>query len=142
MRKLTILTAALVAFAVPATAAAKNVKQTGYVVGDKAATIKLRVQVKHGEAIKVAGFRAQNVIARCGKDKIRITLTVHSPIAVERDGDFKDRIADGQGGFVMVGGHVNNRGRATVGNVKTNEFQQGKRTCRVAKQRFKTSARG
>ncbi len=144
MRKLTvpIAIAMLAALTVPAGAAAKNVKQKGYVVGDKAAKVKLRVKVHDGEAVKVAGFRARNVTARCGKDVIRITLTVHSPIAVAGDGGFKGRISDGRGGIVRISGHVTKRGRATRGSLKTNEFRQGKRTCKVKKQRFKTSVRG
>lgn len=142
MKKLAILIAMFAALAAPAAAAAKNVKQTGYVVGDKAAKVKLRVKVKDGEAVKVAGFRAQNVTARCDKDMIRITLTVHSPIEVKGGGDFKARISDGRGGVVRISGQVKNGGRATSGSVKTNEFQQGDRTCKVPKQRFKTSAGG
>lgn len=142
MKKLTILVALLAALALPAGAVAKNVKQTGYIVGDKVAKVKLRVKVAGGDAIKVAGFRAQNVTARCGKDVIRITLTVHTPIKIGRDGGFKDRIGDGQGGFVQISGQVGNRGRATSGSVKTNEFEQGGRTCKVPKLKFKTSAGG
>lgn len=142
MKKLAILIVMFAALAAPAAAAAKNVKQTGNVVGDKVATVKLRVKVEHGKALKVAGFRAQNVAARCGKDVIRITLTVHSPIEVEGNGDFKGRISDGEGGMVRISGQVKDRGRATSGSVKTNEFQQGNRTCKVPKQRFKTSAGG
>lgn len=141
MKKLVTLIAALAALAVPSGAAAANVKQTGYIVGDKAAKVKLRVKVAGGDAVKLAGFRAQNVSARCDKDAtIRITLTVHTPIEIERDGDFKARISDGQGGMVRIAGQVKNRGHATAGTVKTNEFQQGKRTCKVPKLPFKTSA--
>jgi len=134
------LTAALVALALPAAAMAENVQQTGYIVGDKAATVKLRVKVKGGDPVKVAGFRAKNVVARCGKDTIRIQLTALSPVAVKGDGDFKVRLGDGEGGILRISGHVENRGRSTTGNVKTNEFDQGDKTCKVPKQGFKTSA--
>lgn len=142
MKKLAIMFTALAALLAPSGAAAANVKQTGYIVGDKAAKVKLRVKVTDGDAVKVAGFRAQNVSARCDKDAIRITLTVHTAIEIERDGDFKARIGDGQGGMVRIAGHVKNHGRATTGTVKTNEFQQGGRSCKVPKLKFKTSSGG
>ena len=144
MKKIATLTAAaaaLVALAAPATAAAKNVKQSGYIVGDKAATVKLRTKVSGGTATKLSGFRAKNVVAHCGKDTIRIQLTVVSPIKVERDGDFKGRIGDGEGGIIRIAGTVADDGLSTAGSVKTNEFTKGQKTCKVSKQKFKTSAR-
>ena len=140
LRKFATLTTALVALAVPTVAHAENVKQSGYVVGDKSATVKMRVKVKDGKAVKVAGFRAKNVVARCGKDVIRIQLTVRSPIDVEGDGDFKGRIGDGEGGIVRISGTIKDHGLSAVGNVKTNEFEQGDKTCKVPTQKFKTSA--
>lgn len=143
MRKLAslaALAAAAITLIAPASAIAKNVKQTGFVVGDKAATVKLRVKVQGGDPVKVAGFRAKNVVARCGKDTIRIQLTALSPTSVQRDGDFKVRLSDGKGGILRISGHVAGNGRSTAGNVKTNEFDQSGRTCKVPKQKFKTSA--
>ncbi len=140
MRKIATLTVAIAALALPAIALAENVKQTGFIVGDKSATVKLRVKVKGGDPVKVAGFRAKNVVARCGKDTIRIQLTALSPTEVKRDGDFKVRLSDGNGGILRISGHVDDHGRSTSGNVKTNEFDQGDRTCKVPKQGFKTSA--
>ncbi|MFN8151006.1 MAG: hypothetical protein U0R24_07760 [Solirubrobacterales bacterium] len=143
MRKLAApaaLAVAVIALTVPATATAKNIKQNGFVVGDKAATVKLRVQVKGGDPVKVAGFRAKNVVARCGKETIRIQLTALSPVSVQEDGDFKVRLSDGEGGILRISGSVSDDGRSTAGNVKTNEFDQGDGTCKVPKQKFTTSA--
>jgi hypothetical protein len=144
LRKIATLTAAaaaVVALAVPATAAAMNVKQSGYIVGDKAATVKLRTKVNGGSATKLSGFRAKNVVAHCGKDTIRIQLTALAPVEVSSDQDFKIRLSDGDGGILRISGHVKDKGRSTVGNVKTNDFEQGGDTCKVSKQKFKTSAR-
>ncbi len=140
MRKIATLTAALAALALPATAAAENVKQTGYIVGDKAATVKLRVKVKGGHPVKVAGFRANDVIGRCDEKTIRIDLIALSPVEAQRDGDFKFRLGDGKGGILRVSGTVKSDGQSTSGNVKTNEFERGNKTCKVRKQAFKTSA--
>jgi hypothetical protein len=130
-----------VALAVPATAASGNLKQSGFIVGDKAATVKLRVKVRKGDAVKVGGFKAQNVLAKCKDKDIRIALIALEPVPVQRDGDFKVRLSDGDGGILRISGTVLNDGKATKGTVKTNDFEQGKDTCRVAKQRFRTSLR-
>lgn len=142
MRKIAILTAAFVALATPAAAASAKIQQSGFIVGDKAASVKLRVQIKDGDATKVGGFRAKNVLATCGKNKeIRIQLTALEPVPVDGDGDFKVRLGDGEGGILRISGSVAADGKSTVGSVKTNDFAQGGGTCRVAKQKFKTSER-
>lgn len=140
MRKLATLAIAIIALAAPATATAKNIKQRGFIVGDKAATVKLRVNVKDGHAVKVGGFRAKSVLANCTDKDIRIQLTALDPVPVKHDGAFKVRLSDGAGGILRISGQVLDRGKATKGTVKTNDFQQGDGSCRVAKQRFKTSA--
>ncbi len=144
MRKFaTLITSAtaLVALAAPALAASGNVKQTGFIVGDKAATVKLRVKVDDGRATKVGGFKAQNVLAGCKKKDIRIQLIALEPVPVNRDGDFKVRLSDGEGGILRISGQVLDDGEATKGTVKTNDFDQDGDTCRVAKQKFRTSVR-
>lgn len=143
MRKLATLTVVIATLALPAAALAKNIKQSGFVTGDKAATVKLRVNVKGGEPVKVGGFRAQNVLAHCKKPDrdIRITLTALEPVPVKRSGDFKVRLGDGAGGYLEIKGEVLDDGRSTKGSIKTNDFKKGDDTCRVTKQRFKTSVR-
>lgn len=141
MRKITPLAAALLALAIPSTATAKNFKQSGYVVGDKAATVKLRVKASGARAVKVGGFKAKNVRAKCKTKEIRIQLTALEPVPVARDGGFSVRLGDGAGGVLKISGQVLDGGRATKGSIKTNEFQEGDDTCRVAKQKFKTSVR-
>ena len=141
MKKLATLVAATVALTLPAAAAAKNVKHEGFIVGDKAASIKLRVKASGGKATKVSGFRAKNVAARCDRDTVRIQLTALAPVKVKRDQSFKVRLGDGDGGILRISGKVKRDGRATVGNLKTNVFDQGDLSCKVSKQKFKTSAK-
>ena len=142
MKRLTTLAAAAMALIAPASALAENIQQEGFIKGDKAAPVKLRVKVdSSGDVKKVGGFRAQNVVASCDGEKvIRIQLTALTPVPVERDNSFKVRLSDGSGGILRITGEIKDGGRVTVGNLKTNEFESGKLTCRVSKQRFATSA--
>lgn len=139
MKKIAILAAAAVALLAPASALAKNFQQTGFVKGDRAATVKLRVAVENGHPTKVAGFRALNVQARCGKDKVRITLRAVTPIAVRGDHTFKARLKDDKGGVLRIAGKVKDGGKRAKGSLRTNEFQSGKKTCQVPRQAWKTS---
>jgi hypothetical protein len=140
MKKIAILAGTAALLVAPATAEAKSYKQAGFVTGDKAAPVKLRVAVHHGHPVKVAGFRAMNVRARCEKGPVRITLRAVTPIPVEGDNDFKARLRDDSGGVLRITGTVKDGGRATVGNLKTNSFTSGKQSCKVPKQGFKTSS--
>ncbi len=140
MKKIAILAAAAAALLAPASALAKNFPQTGSIKGDGVAVVKLRVGVEGGEPAKIAGFRALNVQARCGEDRVRITLRAVTPIKVAGDGTFRARLADDEGGVLHIGGKVKDGGRKTKGVLWTNEFKSGKKTCRVPKQRWKTSA--
>lgn len=135
-----MLATTVVMLAAPATALGKTVRQTGFIKGDKAATVKLRVKVAGKDPKKVAGFKAKNVEARCDKGPIRISLTALTPVKVDSDNDFKVRLSDGSGGILRISGTVKDDGRRTVGNLKTNDFESGSQTCKVPKQRFKTSA--
>ena len=103
--------------------------------------VRLRVAVEGGEPAKVAGFRALNVRARCGKDRVRITLRAVTPIRVRSDRTFKARLADDAGGVLHIRGTVKDGGRKTKGRLWTNEFESGKKTCRVPIQRWRTSVR-
>ena len=140
MKKIATLAAAAVMLAVPATAFGKTISQTGFIKGDKAATIKLRVKVDGKDPQKVGGFKAKNVRARCDNGPIRISLTALTPVKVNRDNEFKVRLSDGSGGILRISGTVKDNGKRTVGNLKTNRFESGTQTCKVAKQKFKTSA--
>jgi hypothetical protein len=139
MKRIAILGAVAVGLMAPASAQAKNFQQKGFVKGDRAATVKLRVAVENGHPTKVAGFRAINVRARCGKDRVRITLRAVTPIRVKDDHTFKARLADDEGGVLHITGKVKDGGRKTKGRLWTNEFESGKKTCRVPQQRWKTS---
>lgn len=145
MRKIISPIVAAVALAVPVAASAGNagsVSQEGFIDGDKAASVKLRVALSaSGAPQKVGGFRAKNVLAHCDKDKlIRIQLTALQAVDVDADQRFKVRLPDGEGGILRISGRVGDGGRATSGTVKTNEFSSGELTCKVAKQHFATSA--
>lgn len=141
MKRIAILGAAAVALMAPASAQAKNFQQKGTVKGDRAAVVKLRVAVENGHPTKVAGFRALNVQARCGKDRVRITLRAVTPIKVADDHTFRARLADDAGGVLHLKGKVRDRGRKTKGRLWTNEFKSGKKTCRVPQQKWRTSVR-
>jgi hypothetical protein len=140
MRKIATVATAALMLALPATAFGKTIRQTGFVKGDKAATVKLRVKVHGNDPVKVGGFKAKNVTAKCDKGPIRITLTALTPVKVDSDNGFKVRLGDGNGGVLRISGTVKDDGRRTVGNLKTNDFQSGKQTCKVPKQGFATSA--
>lgn len=142
MKRIVTLAATVATLAAPAAAYGKTIQQEGFINGDKAATVKLRVEVNGNDPQKVGGFKAKNVRARCdGNEIVRISLTALTPVDVDRDNGFKVRLSDGNGGVLRISGQVKDDGNATVGNLKTNDFKSGSQTCRVSKQGFKTSAR-
>ncbi len=125
------------AFAGSALAGSKTIAQSGGVVGDKAATVKLRVKVKNGVATKVSGFRANGVFTRCDGDIVRFKYNSLDPFAVV-DNKFKIKLVGGDA-VLKVQGKVKNNGNATKGSFKTNRFSASGKTCKTPKQRFKTS---
>ena len=141
MKKIATLAAAAVMLAVPATAFGKTISQTGFIKGDKAATIKLRVKVDGKDPQKVGGFKAKNVLARCDNGPIRISLhRAHSG-----QGEQRQRVQGPpqrrQRRDPPDQRHVKDNGKRTVGNLKTNHFESGtRRPARSPKQKFKTSA--
>lgn len=140
MRKIAILCAAAAVLVAPASAMAENIKQEGQIVGDKATSVKLRVKANNGVATKVGGFKAKNVAVRCDNGPSRIDFTALTPVNVSSSNTFKVRLSDGAGGILRITGKVKNGGKATVGNLKTNDFESGDQTCKAPKQKFKTSA--
>ena len=139
MRKLTIICVSAVALAVPSSAMAGNViRHEGQIVRDDATLVKLRVEMRSGEPRKIAGFRAKNVRVNCKNGQKRITFTALTPIRVKRDNRFEVRLSDGEGGYLKIKGQVRNKGRATVGSLRTSEFKSEGTTCQAPKQRFKT----
>jgi hypothetical protein len=140
MKKIAILAATAAALLAPAQALANTFKQEGFVDGDKAAKVKLRVEVKNGRPDKVAGFRALNVRAHCEKGPVRITLRAVTPIHVNRDGSFKERLEDEDGGVLRIAGEVKDGGKKVLGSLKTSEFQSGSQSCKVPRQGWKTTA--
>ena len=139
MKKIATLAATAAMLIAPSAALAKTFRQTGFINGDKAASVKLRVAVDNHHPQKVAGFEARNVHGRCGKKAIRITLTAVTPIKV--DGHrFKASLHDDNGGVLRIAGRVKDGGRRTTGHLKTNRFQSGSKTCKVPRQGFRTSA--
>ena len=140
MRKVAVLAVAIFAlvFATSALAGSKTIRQSGQIVGDKAATVQLRVKVKNGDAIKVAGFKAKNVFTRCDGKVIRFKYTALDPIPVANN-EFKIKLVGGDA-VMKVRGKVKNNGRATRGSLKTNRFTGSNgATCKTPKQRFKTA---
>jgi hypothetical protein len=141
MRKVAVLAVAVIAmvFASSALAGSKTIRQSGQVVGDKAATVQLRVRVKHGVATKVAGFKAKNVFTRCDGKVIRFKYTALDPIPVTNN-EFKITLVGGDA-VMKVQGKVKSHGNATKGSLKTNRFTGSNgATCKTPKQRFKTSS--
>ena len=140
MRKVAVLAVALVAlvFATSALAGSKTIRQSGQIVGDKAATVQLRVKVKNGDAVKVSGFKAKNVFTRCDGKVIRFKYTALDPIPVANN-KFKIKLTGGDA-VMKVQGKVKNNGKATKGSLKTNRFTGSNgATCKTPKQRFKTA---
>jgi hypothetical protein len=140
MKKIATLCAMGALLALPASALAKNIQQQGQIVHDDATSVKLRVKVHGSTPVKVAGFKAKNVMVRCEDGPSRINFTALTPVDVDGDNGFKVRLSDGHGGILRINGKVKNGGKATVGSLKTNDFHSGKTTCKAPKQRFKTAA--
>jgi hypothetical protein len=140
LKRIAAIGIAAAALLAPASALAKNFQQTGSIKGDRVAVVKLRVAVANGHPTKIAGFRALNVQARCGKDDVRITLRAVTPIRVRDDHTFKARLADDEGGVLRLAGKVKDGGRKAKGHLSTNEFKSGSKKCQVPKQRWRTSA--
>ncbi len=140
MKKFAVLAAAVasLAFAATALAGSKTIAQTGQITGDKATSVKLRIKVKNGEAIKVSGFEAKEVFTRCDGEVVRFTYTALDPLPVIDD-EFKIKLVGGGGAVMKVQGKVKNHGKATTGSLKTNNFDNNGATCKTPKQRFKTS---
>lgn len=143
MKKIVIAAVLIGGLALPSVASAKIIKHEGQIVGDNATEVTLRVKVNGGEATKVSGFRAKRVRTRCESGPTRFKFKALDPVNVNDRNRFKARLTDGEGGFLRIKGKVRRRGRATVGTLKTNEFQaevDGQmETCKTPKQRFKTS---
>jgi hypothetical protein len=139
MRKFAVLAvaAAALAFAASALAGSKTIAQSGGIVGDKAATVKLRVKVKKGVATKVSGFRANGVFTRCDGEIVRFKYNALDPFTVVND-KFNIKLVSGDAAL-KVKGKVKNNGNATKGSLSTNHFSAGGKTCKTPKQRFKTS---
>jgi hypothetical protein len=141
LRKLAVLgvVIASLAFAASALAGSKTIAQTGGVIGDKAASVKLRIKVKNGVATKVSGFQASNVFTRCDGEVVRFKYNALDPLPVV-DNEFKIKLVGGGGAVMRIQGKVKNGGRATKGSLRTNTFSSAGHTCRSPKQRFKTSS--
>jgi len=140
MRKVALVTVAVIAmvFAASALAGSKTIRQSGQVVGDKAATVQLRVKVKNGVATKVAGFKAKNVFTRCDGKVIRFKYRALDPIPVANN-KFKIKLTGGDA-VMKVQGKVTSHGKATKGSPTTNRFTgYHGATCKPPKQRFKTA---
>lgn len=141
MKKFALSIVCAAVMLVPASAHAKNIQQTGQIVGDKTTSVKLRVKVVGGEVRKVAGFKAKNVLTRCDSGPSRISFTALTPIAVKNDNTFRVRLTNDDGAVLRISGKVKDRGRKTVGKLKTNSFEASSgETCKTPKQKFKTSA--
>ena len=142
MKKIATLCAAAAMLAVPATASAETIKQTGEIVGDSETRVTLKVEVTSLGPVSVTDFKAKNVFTRCDKKPSRLDFKALSPIdVVSEDGTFKTRLTNNEGGFLRIAGKVKNNGQATVGSLKTNEIESGDSICKTPKQKFKTSAK-
>lgn len=140
MKKIAIFCASAAILVLPANALAKSIQQRGQIVGDDATSVKLRVEVDNGQAVKVGGFKANSVMVHCDDGPSRIDFKALTPVSVDSGNAFKVRLSDGNGGILRISGKVKDEGRATVGNLKTNDFDSGNTTCHAPKQKFKTSA--
>ena len=140
MKKLVSLIAAAAVLAVPATASAKTIRQSGGIVGDKPTKVTLQVKTQGKDPRKVANFKARNVRTRCAGKPARIDFTVLGAVPVNASNGFKVRLSDGEGGILRISGKVKNNGKRVVGNLKTSAFESSNgQTCKTPKQRFKTS---
>ena len=134
-----LVIAAALAFAGSAFAGSKTIQQTGQIVGDNGSQVKLRVKVSDGDATKISGFKAKNVITRCDGVNKRYSYQALSPIPVTGS-EFDAVLTDQSIGLkIKLQGEVTDNGKAVAGTLKTNKFKVKKATCKVAKQKFKTA---
>lgn len=145
MKKLAIALALIfVAFvAMPAAANAERYRQTGQIVGDKAAKVQLRVKTnRKDKATELAGFKAKGVRTRCSGQVVRYQYNALNPIPVLNN-KFKIVLTGSGGAKLTIKGKVKKRGRMTRGSIKSNRFTGANDAkCKTPKQRFKTSTRG
>ena len=121
-----------------ARAGRRRSSQTGQVVGDKAATVKLRVKVKSGTAVKVAGFKAKNVFTRCDGRPSRGSQYTALTRSGQLDNKFEIELDGGERSH-EVQGKVKDNGNATNGQPEDQPVHRiQRRTCKTPKQRFKT----
>jgi hypothetical protein len=141
MKKLAVLVVALaiLGLATTALASSKTISQSGQIVGDKATQVTLRVKVKNGVAIKVSGFNATGVLTRCGGVVKRYQYSVLGQIPVTAGSFDGYGVDDPTGLRITLKGTVKDSGRSTVGTVKSNSFDLKGTSCKVPKQKFKTS---
>jgi hypothetical protein len=131
--------AAALLIAGSAMAGSKTYKQSGQIVGDKGSKVKLRVKVKDGEAKQIKGFKAKDVITRCDDTIKRYDYQSLSPIPLH-DGEFKITLTDTSIDLkIKLKGHTKRHGKAVNGKISTNKFEVNDETCKVSKQKFKTS---
>lgn len=141
MKKLVVAAVAVLSLTLVATAFAgsKTIRQSGGIVGDKAASVKLRIKVKNGEAIKVSGFKGNRIFTRCDGEVVRFKYTALDPLPVVNN-VFNIKLVDGDA-VLKIQGKVKNNGNKVNGNLKTNNFTAGNgATCKTPKQKFKTSS--
>lgn len=141
LRKLICFGTAAAALALPATASAETIDQTGQILDDDATKVTLQVDYNGVNALNVANFKAKRVFTRCAGEPTRINFTALDAVPVDLDGTFKSRLSDKNGGFLRIAGKVKDNGQATVGTLKTNQFESaGGDVCKTPKQKFKTSS--
>lgn len=142
MKKSAIVLAAIILtfVAVPSVASAAKYRQTGQIVGDKAAKVQLRVKTnRKDKPTEVAGFKAKGVRTKCGGQIVRYQYNALNPIPVLKN-KFKMVLTGSGGAKLTIRGKVRKQGQLTRGSIKSNRFTGSNGTkCKTAKQRFKTS---
>lgn len=140
MKGLSMLVAVLALALTPALAEAKKIKHSGQIVADPNTRVTLKLTKKGGEIRKLSKFKARRVRTACSEGEFTFTFTAFDPTKVTKKGNFKERLKNADGSVLRIKGTVKKRGRKVIGFISSSDFDGGTAgTCRVPKQRFKTT---
>jgi hypothetical protein len=129
--------------AAPASAKSRKIRHSGTVVKVPDSKVTLRIGIKRGRPTKLSAFRATGVPTRCDTGEFLFKFTSLNPTRVTKKGNFKEVLKNPDGSKLKISGTVRKRGTRVAGYIRTNDFDSDGMSCRVAKQKFRTSkARG
>lgn len=142
MKKLVALLGASALLLVPASASAASVKHTGKINEAPGSKVAFKAVKKQGEIVRINGFRAKWVPAKCGNQRTTVAaIRSTNPLRV-KDGKFQNKLMTADGKTkIFIRGKFKQQGNKTKGTIRTSKFKSSGMTCKVPEQIFKTKAR-